>query len=75
MKTDDISFEKKNPYLAAKLLTIFTEHPIIFIGYSLTDENILKILNSIAQCLTSDNLQDGGAAPRQVHVDTARFLW
>ena len=54
---DYISFEKKNPYLAAKLLTIFTEHPIIFIGYSLTDENILKILNSIEQCLTSDNLQ------------------
>ena len=54
---DYISFEKKNPYFAAKLLTIFTEHPIIFIGYSLTDENILKILNSIAQCLTSENLQ------------------
>lgn len=54
---DYISFEKRNPYLAAKLLTIFTEHPIIFIGYSLTDENILKILNSIAQCLTNDNLQ------------------
>lgn len=54
---DYISFEEKNPYLAAKLLTIFTEHPIIFIGYSLTDENILKILNSIAKCLTSQNLQ------------------
>jgi len=51
------SFDKRNPYLAAKLLTIFTEHPIIFLGYSLQDENILKILDSISSCLTSDNIK------------------
>lgn len=50
-------FEGRNPYLAAKLLTIFTEHPIMFIGYSLKDENILKILDSISSCLTSENIK------------------
>ena len=28
-----INFDKKLKYLSAKLLTIFVEHPIIFIGY------------------------------------------
>lgn len=51
------NFESRNPYLAAKLLTIFTEHPVIFIGYSLSDENILKILESISSCLTSENIK------------------
>ncbi len=38
-------------YLAAKLLTIFMEYPIIFIGYSLSDPDIQSILKSIAHCL------------------------
>lgn len=49
-------FESRNPYLAAKLLTIFVEHPIIFIGYSLGDRNVISILRSIAGCLTQENL-------------------
>ncbi len=50
-KEDYDSFDAQNPYLAAKLLTIFMEHPIIFIGYSLSDSNIQKILESIVKCL------------------------
>lgn len=53
---DYIEFEKKNSYLAAKLLTIFMEHPIIFIGYSLSDENIRNILTSIVRCVDVGNL-------------------
>lgn len=49
-------FDKKNAYLAAKLITIFTEHPVIFIGYSLNDENINQILKSILICLTDENV-------------------
>jgi hypothetical protein len=50
------SFQGRNPYLAAKLLTIFVEHPIIFLGYSLSDPNVTQILSSIASCLTNKNI-------------------
>lgn len=53
---DYIDFNKRNPYLAAKLLTIFIEHPIIFIGYSISDPNIIEILKSITVCLSSSGL-------------------
>ncbi|WP_285728187.1 SIR2 family protein [Psychromicrobium xiongbiense] len=50
-------FEERNPYLAAKLLTLFVEHPVIFLGYSLQDPDITSILVSFARVLTKENLQ------------------
>ncbi|NCB39545.1 MAG: hypothetical protein EOM80_12355 [Erysipelotrichia bacterium] len=50
-------FDRRNAYLAAKLLTIFVEHPIIFIGYSITDSNIRSILTAIIDCLPSSKLE------------------
>ncbi len=51
------SFEEKKAYLAAKLLTIFVEHPIIFLGYSISDSNVESILKAITGCLAPENLQ------------------
>ena len=49
-------FNERNPYLVAKLLTIFIEHPVIFLGYSLTDRNIVKLLGEVIDCLTTENI-------------------
>jgi len=54
---DYTSFHKKNQFLAAKLFTIFAEHPIIFLGYSLSDTNIINILNSIVECVDNHNIK------------------
>ena len=51
------SFNEKSKYLAAKLMTIFMEYPIIFIGYSITDPNIRGILNDIVTCLPDSKFE------------------
>lgn len=51
------NFHKLNPYLAAKLITIFVEHPIIFIGYSMSDKNIVSLLSSIVTVLNQEKLE------------------
>ncbi len=53
-------FQAKNAYLAAKLITIFIEHPVIFMGYSLGDKNIQSIISSIVSCLSQDKLDKFG---------------
>lgn len=50
-------FIEKSSYLSAKLLTIFLENPIIFIGYGLNDPNIKRILESISNCLENNQLE------------------
>jgi hypothetical protein len=54
---DYAEFNEKNPYLAAKLITIFVEHPIVFIGYSISDPNISTLLRSISLCIGADNVE------------------
>ena len=55
-KEDYDYFLGKLKYLSAKLLTLFVEHPIIFIGYSISDVNIRSILKEISICLSNEQL-------------------
>ncbi len=48
---DYAEFIKKKKYLSAKLLTFFSEHPLIFIGYGAGDPNIRAILSDIDEAL------------------------
>lgn len=46
-------FNQKKKYLSAKLLTYFSEHPILIVGYSISDRNIKNILADIDQVLST----------------------
>lgn len=50
------TFKEKQAYLAAKLITIFVEHPVVFIGYSISDTNITDLLKSIIKGLGSEEI-------------------
>src|ERR1700674_629025 len=55
-EADYAQFNGRNPYLAAKLLTTFVEHPVVFLGYSLADTDVTSVLVSVARVLTTENL-------------------
>ncbi len=55
-QNDYSEFEHRLTYLSAKMLTIFVEHPVFFIGYGIGDLNIREILKGISEGLTSEQL-------------------
>lgn len=70
------NFFKKQIYLIAKLFTYFMEHPIIFLGYSLSDENIKSILYNVKQIIDAeaepmiDNMWFVDWSREQINPDT-----
>lgn len=56
-RADYQKFHDKGKYLAAKLMTIFMEYPIIFIGYSISDSDIQELLGNVVECLPPDKIE------------------
>lgn len=50
-KGDYNNFRERSVYLNSKLLTLFLEYPIIFMGYSFSDENIKGIFDTIVKMI------------------------
>lgn len=50
-------FNDSRKLIIAKMLTLFAESPIIFLGYSFTDENIQNIIVDFLGCLSPEQLK------------------
>ncbi len=57
-KEDYDEFFRSSKYLYAKLLTMFWEYPLVFMGYSISDRNIKDILTSIVEIMSDIQLKD-----------------
>lgn len=58
INSDDYKLiEQKHKYISAKLLTIFVEHPVFFLGYSIGDEDIRSILMDIQESLGEEQVK------------------
>jgi hypothetical protein len=64
-EADYDEFIKRKKYLSAKLLTYFSEHPLVFIGYGAGDPNIQAILSDIDEALP----EAGGVIPNVYMVE------
>lgn len=51
-------FNEKAKYLIAKILTIFGEYPVIFLGYSISDPDVRKIVRAIADCAGPERISE-----------------
>lgn len=52
---DYIDFDNKYELIRAQLLSLFIHNPIIFLGYSISDDNIKKILETIFTYVSYDD--------------------
>lgn len=56
-ESDYNHFSESRKLIIAKMLTLFAESPIIFLGYSFTDENVQLIISEFLGCLTATELE------------------
>lgn len=57
-RKDYNDFNSSRKLFIAKMLTLFAESPIIFLGYSFTDKNIQDIISDFLSCLTHKELEN-----------------
>ena len=57
-KEDYDNFFCKSKYLYSKILTMFCEYPIIFIGYSISDRNIKDILTVMIEIMSQEQKKE-----------------
>jgi len=56
-KTDYDRFSKNSILISAKIISLLINSPIIFMGYSLTDGNVRKILRDFSSSLTKEEIK------------------
>ena len=66
-ENDYKQLKERQQYLLSKILTIFGEYPIIFLGYSLKDQDIRDIITAIASCAGERRMLE--MAERFISVD------
>ena len=52
------NFMKSSRYLYAKLMTLFWENPIVFMGYGMGDNNVKNVLDTIFDVMTDEQKKD-----------------
>lgn len=62
-------FISDNYYLNAKLLTLFADYPILFVGYSMSDPNIEMIFKNLISCLDQELLHVEKLQNRLIFVE------
>ncbi|MFC7057845.1 SIR2 family protein [Halovenus salina] len=55
--SDYEEFDSEKAYLSAKLLTFFTEHPVLIAGYRPNDPNVKRILSDVNSVLSNTDRQ------------------
>lgn len=56
-EADYNKFNDSRKLIIAKMLTLFAEAPIVFLGYSFTDENIHSIVVDFLSCLSAEQIE------------------
>jgi len=57
-KSDYNMYSEKELYLNSKILTLFLEYPVVFLGYSVSDRNVKSILSTIFNTLSYEKVEE-----------------
>ncbi|RYG96337.1 MAG: SIR2 family protein [Alphaproteobacteria bacterium] len=52
---DYTDYGKRRKYLAAKILTYLSEHPIFILGYSFSDPNVIQLMDDVGEAIGADD--------------------